>query len=65
MGIARAGKSAPVRIARYYKGICGICHQEVGPGQAYEPHVGGTNSSEAYLAHYNCYKPSGAPKKGR
>ena len=64
MAIARAGKSAPVRIARTYRGRCGICHLPVVAGQAYDPHWGGTTSCASYLVHYNCYKPTGAPKIG-
>jgi len=31
------------------------------PGEAYEECVGGTNTRNGYLAHYNCHKPSSAP----
>lgn len=59
MAISRGGKDL-VRVARVMKGKCGVCHQMVIAGQAYE-YVGGTNTSNQYLAHYNCYKPTNAP----
>lgn len=59
MPISRSGKST-VRVARYRKGLCGICHQEVMPGQAYE-YGGGTNTQNQRLMHFNCNKPSNAP----
>ena len=59
MGMTRGGK-AWVKVARTYRGLCGDCHQPIMPGQAYE-RVGGTNSKNQYLAHYNCHKPSNAP----
>ncbi len=60
MTIARAGKSQPVRVARVYKGTCGICYQPVVTGQAYE-YGGGTNTKNQCLFHYNCHKPTSAP----
>ena len=61
MPIAREGKSQPARVARFMRGTCGICHQMIMPGEAYETCVGGTNTRNGYLAHYNCHKPSNAP----
>ena len=60
MPIARVGKS-PARVARFMRGECGICHKMIMPGEAYETCVGGTNTKNGYLAHYNCYKPDNAP----
>lgn len=50
-----------VRVARFMKGECGICHKMIMPSEAYETCVGGTNTRNGYLAHFNCYKPSAAP----
>ncbi len=60
MPIARQGKGRPVRVARVMQGTCRICHQYVIAGQAYE-YVGGTNTGNQYLVHFNCYKPANAP----
>ena len=60
MPIARAGKSRPVRVARFDKGTCGICHKQVSAGEAYEYGLGTTTENQR-LVHYNCYKPSNAP----
>ena len=60
MPIAYRGK-VKVRVARFMRGECGICHKMIMPGEAYETCVGGTNTSNGYLSHYNCYKPEGAP----
>lgn len=60
MPISRSG-TMKIKVARTYRGKCGICLNPVFPGQAYMDCVGGTNSSSGYLAHYNCYKPEGAP----
>ena len=59
MPISYGGKSK-VKVARFMRGVCGICHKMIMPGEAYETCVGGTNTSNGYLAHYNCYKPIGA-----
>jgi len=60
MPSSRGGKRK-VRVARFMRGECGICHKMIMTGAAYETCVGGTNTKEGYLAHYNCYKPEGAP----
>lgn len=60
MPISRTGNSR-VRVARFMRGVCGICHKMIMPGEAYETCVGGTNTKPGYLAHYNCYKPESAP----
>ncbi len=60
MPISRGGK-LKTKVARTMRGRCGICYKPVISGEAYETCVGGTNSENGYLAHYNCYKPSGAP----
>jgi len=61
MPISRSHKGTPVRVARTMRGKCGICHKMIMPGEAYETCVGGTNSKNGYLAHYNCNKPTNAP----
>ena len=60
MPISYIGK-IKVTVARFMRGKCGICHKMIMPGEAYETCVGGTNTGNGYLAHYNCYKPDGAP----
>ena len=60
MPITRGGQHR-VRVARFMRGDCGICHKMIMPGEAYETCVGGTNTRNGYLAHFNCYKPEGAP----
>lgn len=55
MPISREGK-IKVRVARFMRGDCGICHKMIMPGEAYETYVGGTNTRNGYLAHYNCNK---------
>jgi len=61
MPISGTRDGNPIRVARFMKGKCGICHKMIMPGEAYETCVGGSNTSKGYLAHYNCYKPDGAP----
>jgi len=48
------------KVARVYKGKCGICHQDIIGGQAYDI-MGGSITSRQCLVHYNCYKPANAP----
>ena len=60
MPITRTSKGQPVRVARFMRSKCGICHEMIMPGEAYETCVGGTNIKNGYLAHYNCHKPEGA-----
>ena len=60
MPITREGKSR-VKVARFMRGECGICHKMIMLGEAYETCVGGSNTHNGYLAHYNCHKPNGAP----
>ena len=61
MPISRKRECNPIRVARFMRGECGICHKMIMPGEAYETCVGGTNISNGYLAHYNCYKSPNAP----
>ena len=61
MSLKAEGKGVPVRIARSYRGKCGICYKPIIKGDAYESGIGATNIRAGYIAHYNCYKPSGAP----
>ena len=60
MGISRAHEAPPPKVARVYKGKCGICHGDIFPGQVYY-FTGGSKTSNAQIVHFNCYKPSGAP----
>ena len=60
MAIAREGKFREKR-ARTYRGKCYLCYEPVVSGQVYVEGVGGTNTMVGRLAHYNCWKPSGAP----
>ena len=60
MPIGWARNSPPPRVARVYKGKCGICYKDIFQGQAYD-YRGGTNTSNKRIVHYNCYKPEGAP----
>ena len=60
MPITRTSKAQPVKVARVYKGTCGICYEGVFAGQAYE-YAGATNTKNQCLVHYNCNKPSNAP----
>lgn len=60
MPISRGGEHK-VKVARFMRGKCGICYKMIMSGEAYETCVGGTNTREGYLVHYNCHKPSGAP----
>lgn len=60
MAITGGRKEQPVRVARFDKGICGICFEMVTAGQAYD-YKGGTNTKNRQLVHYNCYKPTNAP----
>ena len=49
-----------VRIARTYRGKCGICDQPIIAGQAYEIGLA-SNTRAGRIVHYNCHKPSSAP----
>lgn len=60
MAISRTGNNN-VTVARLMRGRCGICYEMIMPGEAYETCVGGTNTSNGHLAHFNCYKPIGSP----
>lgn len=60
MGFGRRNYTPPVRVARVYKGKCGICYQDIIAGQAYDV-MDGSNTSNQRLVHYNCYKPTNAP----
>jgi hypothetical protein len=65
MPISRASRENPankVTVARYMRGKCGICHEMITAKEAYLTCVGGTNTSNGYLAHYNCYKSTDAPR---
>ena len=61
MGFSRSNKGIPLKVARFMRGDCGICHEMIMPGEAYETCVGGSNTGNGYLAHFNCYKPIDAP----
>lgn len=61
MGQCQSGaKAQPVRVARVYKGECGICFKPIWPGEAYELR-GGSIIRNNCLVHFNCFKPDGAP----
>ena len=60
MGFSRAHEAPPPRVARVYKGKCGICFKDILAGQVYD-YKDGSNTSNIHIVHYNCYKPSGAP----
>ncbi len=51
----------PIRVARFMRGECGICHKMILPGEAYETGCGKSMTRNVYIAHYTCYKPDGAP----
>ena len=63
MAIAHTGSSFKIKVARTYRGKCGICFKPVIGGEAYVDGVGGTNTLPSYTAHYNCYKPASAPPR--
>ena len=48
------------KVARVYKGTCGICCQDIFAGQAYDI-MGGSITSRQCLVHYSCFKPVNAP----
>jgi len=57
MPISRGGKDQ-VRVARFMRGKCGICHKMIMPKERYLTCAGGTNIFKGYLAHLDCYKHS-------
>jgi len=50
----RGSKSNDHKVARTMRGKCGICHEMIVAGEKYFTCVGGTNTCNGYLAHYDC-----------
>lgn len=58
MSISSAGRNSSStisKVARTYRGMCGICFMPIVAGESYFTCVGGTNTRVGYLAHKNCY----------
>ena len=55
MGFDRAHEVSPPKVARVYKGKCGICRQDIIAGEAYD-YMDGSNTSDMCIVHWNCYK---------
>ena len=61
MGFSRdEGKDFKITKARFMRGECEICYKMIMPDEYYVKTCGSITRN-CGIAHYNCYKPSGAP----
>ena len=65
MGFGSAGRDSPsnkVRVARFMRGDCSLCHQMIMPGQAYLLRDGSLTRNVSPV-HLSCYSPGSSPER--